>query len=92
MAQWEEIEKFGNLVAELELPRDDFALFGVKCPYCGKTDRIHKLEKPSQIRDAPPEYERLWNKYSARGEPVMCMFCRQALVLAKSGDSALRLS
>lgn len=92
MGEWEEIERFRDLVMELELPRHDFALFGVKCPYCGKTDRIHKLESPPEIDGAPAEYEELWKKYSEAGGLVLCRFCRQVLLLSESGSVASPLT
>ena len=33
------------------LPQTDMALFGIKCPYCGKSDRIRALEKPDEIKN-----------------------------------------
>ncbi|UCF82552.1 MAG: hypothetical protein JSV50_15340 [Desulfobacteraceae bacterium] len=92
MAEWEEIERFRDLVVELELPRHDFALFGVKCPYCGKTDRIHKLEEPPELPEAPTEYERIWNKFRSKGDLVVCKFCRQILRLSESKGSASPLT
>ncbi len=92
MTEWEEIERFKDLILELELPRHDFALFGVKCPYCGKTDRIHKLEAPSEVEDAPNEYEQIWDKYRLKGELGVCEFCRQVLLLPESGGSASPLT
>ena len=31
------------------LPQTDMALFGIKCPYCGKSDRIRELEEPDAL-------------------------------------------
>ena len=31
------------------LPKTDMALFGIKCPYCGKSDRIRELEEPDAL-------------------------------------------
>ena len=33
------------------LPQTDMALFGIKCPYCGKSDRIRALEKPDEKKN-----------------------------------------
>ena len=92
MDAFAELEKFKSLVLQLELPRHDFALFGVKCPYCGKTDRIHKLEEPDEINGAPAEYGEVWNKYRPKGELSVCTFCRQILALSESRDSAIKLA
>ena len=92
MNEWEEIEKFKNLILELELPRNDFALFGVKCPYCGKTDRIHKLEEPAEIGETSADYDKVWHKFRPKGELVVCKFCQQVLILSKSRGSASPLA
>ncbi len=92
MVEWEEIERFRYLAVELELPRHTFALFGVMCPYCGKTDRIHNLEEPSELSEAPADYEEIWNKFRPKGELAVCKFCRQVLLLSESKDSASPLA
>ena len=92
MNEWEEIEKFKNLILKLELPRNDFALFGLSCPYCGKTDRIHRLEDPSELIEAPTDYEVIWSKFRPKGELVVCKFCRQVLILSEPRGSASPLA
>ena len=92
MKSIEEIEKFKELVLNLELPRHDFAFFGVMCPYCGKTDRIHKLEEPGEMEETPAEYVEIWNKHRPKGELSVCTFCRQILVLSASRDRASKLA
>lgn len=92
MNEWEKIERFRDIIVKLELPRHDFAIFGVMCPYCGKTDRIHKLEEPSEIEETPAEYDVIWNKFRPKGELVMCKFCRQILLLSESRGSAFPLA
>ena len=92
MDEWEEIERFSYIIVELELPRHDFALFGVKCPYCGKTDRIHILEEPSELGEAPTDYEVIWNKFRPKGELVVCKFCLKVLILSESRGSASPLA
>lgn len=45
----EVLERLRRFILENGLPRKDMALFGVKCPYCGKSDRIRKLETPEEL-------------------------------------------
>ena len=91
MDVFEEVEKLKALILELELPHSDFALFGVMCPYCGKTDRLHKLEEPADVEEAPAAYSAVWEKLRPNGELLVCKFCRQILVLSESGKSAVKL-
>lgn len=91
MENWDDIEKLNKLVTEMELPRHDFALFGLKCPICGKSDRIHKLETPDELQGAPAEYRRLWTIFSNTRPLVVCKFCRQVLSLSAAGASASSL-
>ena len=88
MGEWEKIERLRAIVVELELPRHDFVLFGVKCPYCGKADRIHKLENPSELGETSVEYAEIWNKFRSKGELAVCKFCRQVLLLSEPSGSA----
>ena len=92
MDEWEEIERFRAIVLELELPRNDFVLFGVMCPYCGKADRIYKLEDPSELGETPVEYDKIWNKFKSKGELVVCKFCRQVMLLSEQRGSASPLA
>ena len=92
MTDWEPIEKLRELILELGLPHNDFALFGVKCPYCGKSDRIYKLEPPEELKDVPEDYGLIWDRLSSEGELVVCKFCQQALSLSESGDAAAPLA
>jgi uncharacterized Zn-finger protein len=79
MSEWEEIERFRALVLDMGLPRHEMAYFGVLCPYCGKSDRIHRLERPAELDSPPADYARLWEQYGRDGEPVVCKFCHQLL-------------
>lgn len=85
---WDEIERFGKLIIELGLPFNDYALFGVKCPYCGKSDRINRLESPEELTDCPEEYRVFWQKFGQGGDPVVCTFCRQVLALDNRSHQA----
>jgi hypothetical protein len=86
-----EIERFKQIILELGLPRQDYALFGLKCPYCGKSDRINPLESPEQMEDCPEEYQKLWLQFGAQGDPVLCKFCLQVLSFIKATNQVFPL-
>jgi hypothetical protein len=70
-----------------DLPRTDMALFGILCPYCGKSDRICGLEAPPRLNGTiPPEavvrYAELWRTLVAAEERLgLCKFCQNVLLL-----------
>ena len=43
------VQKLQRFIADNDLPKTDIALYGIKCPYCGKTDRIRELENPNEL-------------------------------------------
>ncbi len=90
MELWARIERFRTLVMELGLPRHETAYFGVTCPYCGKTDRIYRLEEPSELDQASEEYGQMWHEFAKEGQLVVCKFCRQLLCL-EQGQKAVAL-
>lgn len=87
MDLWERIERLQALVMEMGLPRREMAYFGVVCPYCGKSDRIHRLEEPSELDPVPDEYRQAWVEFARGGELVLCKFCRQVLRLERGGGA-----
>lgn len=87
MDRLEAMSGLKDFVIEHGLPRTDMALFGVKCPYCGKSDRIRQLEAPDDLNGnlAKPDLERytsLWTSL-AEGEVALglCKFCLNPLKL-----------
>ena len=59
------VEQLRQFILNHALPKTDIALFGITCPYCGKSDRIRQLEGPEEIRSRiesadADEYVRLW--------------------------------
>ena len=70
-----------------ELPKTDFSLFGVRCPYCGKMDRIGRLESPEELRlsmetKAMASYETLWKTVIRTDRSLgVCRFCQNLLGL-----------
>ena len=91
MTNWEDIERYRQLVRELGLPKQEFALFGLRCPYCGKSDRINRLEKPEELEDSPREYYRLWKNFGREGDLVICKFCQGLLVTDQGRSCAIPL-
>jgi hypothetical protein len=49
MNTYENVQALKQFVIDHALPRSDMALFGIKCPYCGKSDRIRPLENPPDL-------------------------------------------
>jgi hypothetical protein len=87
MARHQDIEQLRQFVMEHGLPLTDMALFGVRCPYCGKSDRVRALESPEELEnDLPPDdlevYRHLWQSLiSADPGLGVCKFCQNALRL-----------
>ncbi len=81
------VEELKMFVLTHGLPKTDMALFGIKCPYCGKSDRIRELEDPealSKKMDSKPAavYLSLWNQLSrTNGSLAVCKFCQNLLSL-----------
>ncbi len=85
------IEDFRTFIMEHGLPDTEIALFGVKCPYCGKSDRIKKLDPPGDLgqvldEEALTVYEAFFQEM---GDPDtsmgVCGFCRNCLTLKGGG-------
>jgi len=45
----EAIDKLKALIVDNDLPQTERSIYGVQCPYCGKSDRIRKLEPPEDL-------------------------------------------
>jgi hypothetical protein len=91
MTNWEQIERYRNLIRDLGLPKRDLALFGIRCPYCGKSDRINPLEKPEELDPCPEDYRKLWEQFGQAGDLVVCKFCEVLLVMDKDQRSVTPL-
>ena len=69
------------------LPKTDMALYGIKCPYCGKSDRIRQLEKPDALNEKMDSkniafYLKLWDQLARANESLgVCKFCQNLLLL-----------
>jgi hypothetical protein len=87
------VEALKMFVLTQGLPKTEMALFGIKCPYCGKSDRIRQLEDPdalSKKMDAKQTavYLSLWNQLSRSNEPLaVCKFCQNLLSLQDKANA-----
>jgi hypothetical protein len=87
MEKIEAVEQIKLFVMEHELPRTDIALFGIKCPYCGKSDRIRQLETPEELNGALEktnlEQYKMLRRSLVKEDATLgiCKFCFNALEL-----------
>jgi hypothetical protein len=83
----QDIDALRMLVIELGLPRTDMALFGVACPYCGKSDRIRELEPPGNLdagigAEDQAIYAAVWQRLAPQeGGLAVCKFCHNPVGL-----------
>ena len=94
---WEAVEDLKKLVIELGLPLTEMAFYGIRCPYCGKSDRIRQLETPEELSgtvdgEILETYAGLWKQF-AYPEAVLgvCKFCQNPLELIFKESKALPL-
>lgn len=97
MENLESIEKLKALIIEYNLPQTDMSLFGIKCPYCGKSDRIRKLEPPEDLIDVIESevlklYGDLWRQLNPSAARLgTCKFCLNPVELVLSEGRARTL-
>ena len=90
----ERLEWLQQFILDQGLPRTDIALFGILCPYCGKSDRIRKLDHPEDLRgslngDNFKKYNALWNSLTQSGGSIgACKFCQHLLKIDSEGNQA----
>jgi hypothetical protein len=93
----DDIEKLRKFLIEAGLPQTDRALFGVKCPYCGKSDRIRELEPPQMLEgeleiNMLTDYTHSWNCFAMHGSVLgVCKFCLNPLRIS-AGAQAVPLT
>ena len=81
------VEELKALIIEKSLPRTEVAIYGVKCPYCGKSDRIHRFEPPADLPadfdlQAKDRYADLWHRLNpSKSKLGFCKFCLNPLEL-----------
>ena len=86
-----ELKKF---ILEHGLPLTDMALFGIMCPYCGKSDRIRELEEPEALsaKMDPKDmafYLKMWDQLArSNGSLGVCKFCQNLLLLQDKASAA----
>lgn len=84
--------KTKQIVIENDLPQTDVALYGIRCPYCGKSDRIRELESPEKLSPRFDSeqlgiYLSLWKIISPPAQTLgVCKFCQNLIKL--SGNDA----
>ncbi len=90
----EAAEKLKTFVLTHDLPKTDMALFGIKCPYCGKSDRIRELEEPDALSakidsENVAIYFNLWDQLArSNGSLAVCKFCQNLLLLQDQASAA----
>jgi len=83
----ESVQKLRQFVIDHGLPKTDMALFGIKCLYCGKSDRIRQLEIPDELygKIDPLDFETysdLWKRFTQSNDSLgVCKFCQNLLKL-----------
>lgn len=90
----EAIQILQQFILDNSLPKTDMALFGVKCPYCGKSDRIRQLENPEELHGKSDlediqRYSDLWAYFKQSNVSLgVCKFCHNPLkIYDKSGNA-----
>jgi hypothetical protein len=87
----ETMEDLRQFVMEHGLPATEMTLFGVKCPYCGKSDQIKKLESPDDLTDvietdALAAYSSFFKKKQQPESSIgVCWFCRNCVSFTNAG-------
>ncbi len=88
----ERYERFRRLVLELDLPVSRVHVLPARCPYCGKSDRVHALAEPGVERGVPGElageYAELWELFGG-GRVGVCKFCHQLVRLSAGGGAEM---
>lgn len=88
------VEELKTFVLKHGLPQTDMALFGIMCPYCGKSDRIRQLEKPDALSEKMDSndtaiYVNLWDQLArSNGSLGVCKFCQNLLLLQDEANAA----
>ena len=94
MEKNEAVEELKKFVLGNGLPKMDLALFGIMCPYCGKSDRIRQLEEPNSLAGKIDSedlelYITLWNLLVRSNESLgVCKFCQNPLLLDNKSSAA----
>lgn len=90
----EAVELLKSFAIRHGLPQTDMALFDIKCPYCGKSDRIRTLENPEELKngidpDDLLQYSEIWMNLAPSGGSLgVCKFCQNPLELIERESRA----
>jgi len=82
------VQKLQQFIADHDLPKTDIALYGIKCPYCGKSDRIREIEDPNELEGIiDPEDIKTYSDCRVAlsltaGSLGVCKFCQNPLRIA----------
>ncbi len=93
----EAVELLKSFAIRHGLPQTDMALFDIKCPYCGKSDRIRTLESPNELKncidpDDLLKYSELWMSLAPSGRSLgVCKFCQNPIELIEGEGLAVAL-
>lgn len=88
------IEELKQIIIAYGLPQADVALYGVTCPYCGKSDRIRELDAPESltvVNDATQKaaYENLYRELTSTERSMgVCKFCLNLVHFNANGEAA----
>ena len=91
------LEQLREFLITHDLPKTDFGLIGVQCPYCGKSDRIRELEPPEDLTNTIESeklkmYTSLWNTLNPSKTLLgVCKFCLNPLELNLEENKARTL-
>jgi hypothetical protein len=91
------IDKLKAVIIENNLPQTDMSIFGIKCPYCGKSDRIRQLEPPEELTGVIESevlklYGELWRQLNPSAARLgTCKFCLNTVKLVLSEGHAKAL-
>lgn len=81
------LEHLRTFILTHDLPRTEMAMFGIRCPYCGKSDRIRELETPEYLAgvletEDMDTYANLWQRLGSMSALLgVCKFCRNPVQL-----------
>ena len=90
----EAVEELKKFVLEHSLPKTEMTLFGILCPYCGKSDRIRQLDNPQALTGKLESenmaiYFTLWDQLARGGGSLgVCKFCQNLLLLRDMASAA----
>ena len=88
------IHKLQRFISDHDLPQTDIALYGIRCPYCGKSDRIRELEAPNELKGViDPEGIMTYSGYCgalslSKGSLGVCKFCQNPLRISVKDGKA----